>query len=473
MEGTRASADAINSARNNFLNSFTHDLRTPLHAILGLCTVLQTTGTMSSEDSDSIDIISHSGHSLLSLVNSILDVAKVDNGKLMIVRAPFDLHSMLERALSIIIPLANQKQLDLWQRIDNDVPQYVVGDASRIEQILQNLAGNAVKFNRPGGFIGIRVQLVKPQPHDDIAEPRLGLHSAKRHRESSNEVMRSNSPVLRALGLRRRNRSSSESDSSPGSEFESPQVPQGAIGVSNPSPRQRERTIYVRFTVVDSGIGVQDREREKVWSKFEQASEVSTKGLGSGLGLFICKTLCSLMNGTIWMDSKYGQGSSFYLQLPLEVTTQADTEAAATSSSGSGLSSSSPLNSPYFSSRSLSANRRAAISPQEALTSGLLVDKLLLCWTGRFHACIAEHYLTGSGLEVTAIIDENATTTFEYSDKRAASICRSKTLKMKHAFELDWSMVQRSCVNELRKLFRAELIASALARVPSMRSKKR
>ncbi|MCU4181792.1 hybrid sensor histidine kinase/response regulator [Bosea sp. BH3] len=146
----RARAEAANEAKSRFLATVSHEFRTPLNGILGMADLLSDTGP-DAEQATYIEALRSSGEALLALVDDILDVAKVEAGKLELVEEPFDLVQLIETVTELMAPRAQAKGLELAAHIAPDLPARLVGDRDRLRQILLNLVGNAVKFTEAGG----------------------------------------------------------------------------------------------------------------------------------------------------------------------------------------------------------------------------------------------------------------------------------------------------------------------------------
>ena len=162
LEIKRQEADRATRAKSDFLATMSHEIRTPLNAIIGMADVLSGTA-LTPEQKKCVDVSQRNGVGLLNLINDILDLSKVESGKVELEAAGFDLREVIAKAMEVIEVRSAAKGLALRQVISPEVPSFLIGDANRLRQVIINLLGNAIKFTERG-WLEVRVE---PDPEDN------------------------------------------------------------------------------------------------------------------------------------------------------------------------------------------------------------------------------------------------------------------------------------------------------------------
>ena len=234
--------DAVKS-KQQFLSNMSHEIRTPMNAIIGFTKVMLKT-ELSAKQKEYLTAIKMSGDALIVLINDILDLAKVDAGKMTFEQTRFKMAQSISAMLHLFEAKIQEKNLELVKEYDANIPEILVGDPVRLHQIIMNLMSNAVKFTAKGR-ITVRVRLLE----------------------------------------------------------------------------ENEESATVEFAIADTGIGIIDSKRDKIFENFQQASSATARLFGgTGLGLAISKQLVEQQGGSIRVKSKVDEGSEFCFVLNFQKT---------------------------------------------------------------------------------------------------------------------------------------------------------
>lgn len=235
LEELASAAEAANVAKSQFLANVSHELRTPMNSILGM-TELALRHRLPTRVRTYLQTGQDSAKMLLALLDELLDLSRIEAGKLALEYDPFDLRKTLDETLKLLAVRAWERDLELNYDLPLDVPDRLLGDPLRLRQILTNLVGNAIKFTSQGE-VAVRIQ-VEAQTSDEVC---------------------------------------------------------------------------LRFSVSDTGIGISEADRRKLFAPFAQADASATRRYGgTGLGLAIAANLTRLLGGRLWVESELGRGSTFF-----------------------------------------------------------------------------------------------------------------------------------------------------------------
>lgn len=229
--------------RTDFLAQMSHEIRTPLNGIVGMADLINDSDNLSEKEKDQLKIITDSGNELMHIINSVLDLSKLEAGQVKISNAVRETNKLLNHSVDLFEAKSQIKNIQLKTEYQAGLPSGVKVDAVRIHQILNNFTSNAIKFTNEGS-VTLRLK------HSSAEEGKINL----------------------------------------------------------------------RFEVEDTGNGIREADKKRLFNKYQQLStNVARKAdgtnMGTGLGLTICHELVQLMNGEIGVESKIGKGSLFYFEL--------------------------------------------------------------------------------------------------------------------------------------------------------------
>ncbi|WP_158826263.1 response regulator [Mucilaginibacter lacusdianchii] len=231
---SKEAAEYGKKVKENFLANMSHELRTPINGIIGLTNILRKT-ELDTQQTNLIDLLEVSSKSLLGVINDVLDISKIEAGKFSIVRTANNMHKAVQAVYDLLKYKADEKNIELILDLAPDVPENLLFDSLRLNQILMNLLSNAIKFTEHG-YVKLQVHVIQ----------------------------------------------------------------------------KMNNNVKLKFSVIDSGIGIQADRLATIFNSFEQAEEDTTsKYGGTGLGLTIVKRLIELKGGELTVNSQLGSGSVF------------------------------------------------------------------------------------------------------------------------------------------------------------------
>ncbi|MGI0495338.1 PAS domain S-box protein [Alkalinema pantanalense CENA528] len=263
---SKEAAEAANRAKSIFLANMSHELRTPLNAILGFSQLLSRSNALDVEQQRQINIINRSGEHLLNLINDILEMSKIEAGRMILTPKNFDLYQLLKSIDEMFYLRAQSKGLQIMVDYSNTLPKYVYADENKLRQVLINLMNNAIKFTNKG-YIRLKIQVVPPNSTIDNYLTSLGT--------SHQSINQSINP----LG---------------------------------------QDQVFLRFAVEDTGPGIAPIEQAALFEPFVQAQAGQASLEGTGLGLPISRQFVRLLGGELSCHSTLGQGSTFRFEIPVK-----------------------------------------------------------------------------------------------------------------------------------------------------------
>ncbi|MGN0345337.1 MAG: ATP-binding protein [Lachnospiraceae bacterium] len=241
----RMVAETANAAKSTFLNNMSHDIRTPMNAIIGFTNIAMK-HSPPPEIKNCLDKISDSSEHLLALINDVLDISRIESGKIKYTPTPVDISEVTDSVLTIMYGYLSNRDITFRTELEEPKTRYLLTDAVRVREVLVNILGNAVKFTHDGGTVTYAVSY---------------------------------------------------------------------------HPGKDDQHIIVQYRIADTGIGMAEEFVDHIFEEFAQEDHgARTQYKGTGLGMAITKRYVDLMGGTISVESKKGVGSTFTVDLPMEIT---------------------------------------------------------------------------------------------------------------------------------------------------------
>ncbi|RLN23839.1 putative histidine kinase 3 [Panicum miliaceum] len=281
MTELKKRAEDADVAKSQFLATVSHEIRTPMNGVLGMLQMLMDTD-LDTTQQDYVRTAQASGKALVSLINEVLDQAKIESGKLELETVPFDLRTVCDDILSLFCGKAQEKGLELAVYVSDQVPETLIGDPGRIRQIITNLVGNSIKFTERG-HIYLTVHVIEE------VMPSLDAETGTQYANTL-----SGYPVVNRKrsweNFRLFNRELNTCEIAPGA----------------------SDSVSLIISVEDTGVGIPFEAQSRVFTPFMQVGpSIARIHGGTGIGLSISKCLVGLMKGEIGFASKPQVGSTF------------------------------------------------------------------------------------------------------------------------------------------------------------------
>ncbi|NJR39302.1 MAG: CHASE2 domain-containing protein [Leptolyngbyaceae cyanobacterium CSU_1_4] len=312
LQKAKIAADAANQAKSDFLANMSHELRTPLNGVLGYTQILQHTEPLTESGRKGIDIIHQCGSHLLTLINDILDLSKIEARKLDLHATDLNLSSFLTGVAEICRLRAEQKGIRFNMTLANDLPEVIHADEKRLRQVLINLLGNAVKFTDQGE-VNFRVSILPPDLQTQQIESLQEARSPQKEKWSHQLKTK----LSKYLQLQK----TYSIQASTFCRILTQHIPAvtklEAIATAD---HPALKVCRIRFQVEDTGIGMTPEQLEKIFLPFEQVGEAARKAEGTGLGLAISQRIVELMEGQLEVESSLGKGSVFWADLVFPIS---------------------------------------------------------------------------------------------------------------------------------------------------------
>ena len=293
LQHAMLASEAANRAKSTFLANMSHELRTPLNAILGFVQLMQGDSQTPQNLRDKLEIINRNSEHLLSLINDVLSISKIEANQINLQENTFNLYQLLEQLKQTFLFRANAKGISLNFEYTPEVPQYIQTDEVKLRQILSNFLDNAIKFTAKGD---VTFRVMKKE------EGRRGKEEGRRKKEEGG--IESLSEIVGLSGVSREldDRDTTAVFSTNESEM---------LNTPSINNLPQSSSFFLQFEIEDTGAGISPDELDLLFEPFVQTESGRTSGQGTGLGLVICRRFVQLMGGDITVESKPSKGTIF------------------------------------------------------------------------------------------------------------------------------------------------------------------
>ncbi|MEG5160750.1 response regulator [Microcoleus sp. AT3-A2] len=282
LQQAALAAEAANKAKSTFIANMSHELRTPLNSILGFAQIMEPSPDLTVENRENMRIIRRSGEHLLALINEVLDLSKIEAGRMTLNPKNFDLYRLLDDLQDMFQLRVHNQELQLHFQRDADVPQYVRTDDIKLRQVLINLLSNAIKFTQTGEIILRAIKLEKSGFLDLLDSPKACFDTTRSIRDFS--------------------RTSSD--------FAKVECSHDVEDLTVPG-------LFLVFEIEDTGVGIAPEELGNIFKAFVQTASGQKHQKGTGLGLKISRQFVRLMGGEIVVESQLELGTTFKFEIPV------------------------------------------------------------------------------------------------------------------------------------------------------------